>query len=126
MSENHKEPDEVIEAKLSKRLKFLSAEEGGYEDYKTSIMAEEINLNKKRREELFLNKRRLFFHGAVKNFQSLQQNDKVDNLSNKADYFQDIPELNDKEIAEIKKMLKAALVDEDKYDIVLFINNISC
>jgi len=119
MFANHKEPDGVIQAKLNKRLKFLSAEEGDYDDYKTSIMAEEINLNKKRREELFLNKRRIFFQGAVKNFQSLPQYDKVDNLSNKANYLQDIPELKEKEIAEIIKMLKEELVDEDKYDIVM-------
>ena len=119
MFANHKEPDGVIQAKLNKRLKFLSAEEGDYDDYKTSIMAEEINLNKKRREELFLNKRRIFFQGAVKNFQSLPQYNKVDNLSNKANYLQDIPELKEKEIAEIIKMLKEELVDEDKYDIVM-------
>jgi hypothetical protein len=117
MFENLKEPDNIIETKLIKRLKFFSADKGDFEDYKNSIMTEECNLNKKRREELFLNKRKLSFPKAVNfNEQLVTPKDKVDNVSNNVDPFEEIPAFSNKDMVEIKNMLSQGLVEEEIYD----------
>ena len=112
--------EDKIDTKVYNRMKYLRSEELDYENYKSSIMLDECNENKKRREEFFLSRRKFNIlyspsntnshNNDINNSTVLDKSRPVENNS-----LNNIPEITHQDLDQIKILLSESGSNSENY-----------